>query len=105
MLNKLKKLIVGTLVGIITLSPLSVLLDTKIATAASGRDCDGNAIIRCGALTASELREKVNSNKELEHIFQTIGISTNKLKDFENGVVQKDGDVVVNGGTATTHPR
>lgn len=62
---------------------------------ATGRDCDGNAIIRCGTLSVSELQDKVDSNSQVRSIYHTIGIRESQFGRLKNGVVKKDGTVWV----------
>lgn len=65
------------------------------AFASSGRDCDDNAIIRCGALSVSELKSKIYSNDQLKSYYHTIGIKEQQFDKLKWGSVKKDGTVWV----------
>lgn len=80
--------------------------------AASPRDCDSNAVVYCGAYTKSELLEKLekgdtrNSAAELRRIYysENRGITEASLRSEAtvDGVVTRDGRVVVGGRTVAT---
>jgi len=72
---------------------------------AGGRDCDGNAIIYCGTLTKSELKNKLNngtgkeyqSGSELQSLFGKFGFAMSDVdnKRLKDGKVTKDNKVYV----------
>lgn len=68
------------------------------------RDCDSNAVIRCGALTAAEMRQKYSSQPYVREVFNHFGISRSALtnSNWRQGHVTRDGKVVVNGKTVAT---
>lgn len=63
------------------------------------RDCDNNAIMYCGAYSASEFNKKLKADKhkDLKAIFKHYGVSTSDITkgNYKNGVVKKNGDVYV----------
>jgi uncharacterized repeat protein (TIGR01451 family) len=64
------------------------------------RDCDQFAVIRCGTMSVEEARDKYDQGSK---IFQTMGVSKQSISgDMKNGVVYRDGRVVVNGKTVAT---
>lgn len=74
-------------------------------SAAGGRDCDANAIINCGALTASELKQKYAANKtgDIDNIFSHYGVSSSMVNGTSKmGTVGKDGKVIVDGKVVAT---
>lgn len=65
-------------------------------------DCDNVAIIRCGAFSASGLREKA-SQGDVPRIFNHFGISQGDLNGgFVNGIVWRNGTVTVDGKVVAT---
>lgn len=88
---------------------------TTVKAVDTSRDCDQYAVIKCGTLTASELRAEYTSNNgssangttakqaDIQRVFSALGISSGELKgDFRDGVVYKDGTVKVAGKTVAT---
>lgn len=80
-----------------------------VSNAAAPTDCDNNAIIKCGALSASELKSKYVANKtgDLDNIYHAYGLTD---ADMENagthavmGAVHKDGRVTVGSETVATN--
>ncbi|HSH55574.1 MAG TPA: hypothetical protein VK983_01970 [Candidatus Limnocylindrales bacterium] len=61
------------------------------------RDCDENAVIRCGAMNTAELTKGYNGNASAQVIFNHFGISKADMKtvaaDAVAGSVAKDGTV------------
>lgn len=76
--------------------------------AALPRDCTGNSIINCGAVTAGELAQKYNQNAtgDLPAVYNAYGISGSMIANTGSvakmGEVHKDGRVTVNGETVAT---
>jgi PKD repeat protein len=72
------------------------------------RDCDNNAIINCGATTASELATvyKKNATGDLDNIYHSYGLTDNDLAHAGSlakmGAVHKDGRVTVGSTTVAT---
>lgn len=80
------------------------------ATATSNaRDCDNNAVMKCGALTTKELQIKyMNPNDPSGRlILNAFGISNLDIQEIDKlavlGQVTKNGDVLVNGKTVATN--
>lgn len=74
-------------------------------SAAGGRDCDNNAIIKCGALTTDELRQKYNANEngDVQAIFAHYGVTSAMVGgSMKVGSVTKSGNVIVDGQTVAT---
>jgi pyruvate/2-oxoglutarate dehydrogenase complex dihydrolipoamide acyltransferase (E2) component len=71
----------------------------------SGRDCDDNAIIRCGALSTSELADKYQSSG-MGPVYARFGITGAEVAAMENtavaGTVTKNNTVVVDGKIVAT---
>lgn len=73
---------------------------------ASGpRDCDDNAVIKCGTLTKAELTHVFNygasgphqSAQTLRSLFYRYGLEKSDIPELKNGVVTKSGLVYVSG--------
>jgi hypothetical protein len=71
------------------------------------RDCDSNAVIRCGVNSTSELRQQYNDHSDAKAIFDDFGISSQDVNQMStnavNGMVTKGGRVMVNGKTVATN--
>lgn len=71
--------------------------------ASGGRDCDLNAVIHCGALTTTELANKLNkgtgysnqSSTELKALFAKYGIYASDFNSLKEGRVTRDNKVYV----------
>ena len=59
-MNKVKSIIFGLVVGLVSFAGINYI--TGDAVDAASRECDSNAIIRCGAMTEAELAEKYVTN-------------------------------------------
>lgn len=80
------------------------------------RDCDDNAVIRCGAASTSELLQKYNSQTnntdrddartDVQELYSSFGISTEEMEQIGStavaGIVNRDGNVTVNGRVVAT---
>lgn len=81
------------------------LLTTSVAHAASvnlsgaAKDCDNNAVVYCGASTASELLSKYNASSSVAQIYAHFGITAADVQALGStavaGSVTKSGDVLV----------
>lgn len=76
-------------------------------TVSSSRDCDSNAVIRCGALTVNELQRKYNNQSSVRAIFRNFGINSGDIRAMDStaraGTVTSSGKVIVNGKTVATN--
>jgi len=72
---------------------------------AIARDCDNNAIVRCGAETIGEMQQKINQNEygDLHTILAAYGLNASMLGSAKMGEARKDGTVVVNGEVVATN--
>lgn len=72
---------------------------------AIARDCDDNAIVRCGAESIAEMQQKINQNTpgDLHTILAAYGLNANMLGSAKMGEARKDGTVVVNGEVVATN--
>jgi hypothetical protein len=86
----------GALTLILGLILSSILLITS-ASAANERECDDNAIIRCGALSETELQQKCRENQgDVQAIFREFGIANcNVLSGLVEGHVTGKNEVFV----------
>lgn len=68
----------------------------------SSRDCDKYAIVHCGTMSTSEIKDKYN-NGDNNRVFSAFGIEKSDIEgDIRSGVVYQDGRVVVDGKTVAT---
>lgn len=78
-------------------------------SAASGRDCTSNSVIKCGALTPGELVQHARNNKpaDLQAAYNHFGLSTGEYSRFAStavdGMADMDGNVWVNGQKVMTN--
>jgi hypothetical protein len=93
----------GVLFGL--LSFLLMVVPGLQAQSGGQRDCDSNAVIRCGALTTSEMKRKYNSQSDVRGIFSHMGINRGDManSNWRRGHVASDGKVVVDGKTVATN--
>lgn len=102
----MKQLFIGLAVG---LALTGALFAGGQAAAANPRDCDDNAIIKCGALTASELRQKYTANDtgDVDEVYTRYGISSIMVASSEvkMGEVKRNGSVLVDGKVVATGAR
>jgi hypothetical protein len=72
----------------------------------SGRDCDDNAVLRCGALTTNELQQKYHGTGVIG-IFNRFGIASSDISSSGStavaGQVTRSGNVLVNGQIVATN--
>lgn len=71
------------------------------------RNCDGNAVMYCGAMSTSEVTSKFNASATIRDIYSYFGINGQSIAsmpaDAVAGQVTKSGDVVVNGQVVATN--
>jgi hypothetical protein len=86
--------------SIVAFAAVALVLQMPLQTAqaADTRNCDNNALIFCGAMTKSELVQKMNqpANKS---VFDRLGIHSSEVSSMIPMVVYKDGHVVAGGKT------
>ena len=72
----------------------------------SGRDCDNNAVLNCGAMSTDELYGKYYQSESAQTIFEYFGMSSETVRNMERyavaGKVHRDGRVTVDGDTVAT---
>jgi uncharacterized repeat protein (TIGR01451 family) len=75
------------------------------AIAQDQRDCDNNAIIRCGALTIPELQQKYNQNVgNTQTIFSQFGVSgPNDFNGMVMGSVNTNNEMIFNNKVVATN--
>lgn len=91
------------LAGLLLVVVGAFLFSTNVAKAEGPRDCDGNAVIYCGAYSMGEVRQKANDSAR--RLFGRYGVNIND-NAVTNGRVCRDGKVyvgtrVVAGGAIT----
>jgi hypothetical protein len=99
-MNKLIKF--GAILSTILMA-LGFLFMPTLTTSGSARDCDGNAVIYCGAYSTSELNKKITegtgeanqSGKQLTDLFAKYGYTTNMVGSLKNGRVTNDNKVYI----------
>ncbi|HYH74781.1 MAG TPA: hypothetical protein VD735_02360 [Candidatus Saccharimonadales bacterium] len=119
-LNRIKrassqKMVVGGAFVIAMVAAAGLGFATKqFTSAAVARDCDDNAIMRCGADDVKEFISDAKSNNgntqkvqsDIQGIYNHYGLSTSEYTRFEQtaqvGTVYADGRIVVNGQTVAT---
>ena len=68
----------------------------------SSRDCDKYAIVNCGTMSVSEIKDNY-SKGDNDKVFVAFGISKSEIGgDIRDGIVYQDGRVVVGGKTVAT---
>lgn len=108
-MNKKLYLVVSSiLISVAAFAVVNITNTNSLATNGV-RDCDSNAIIRCGALSQSELLNKFNANAtgDLPQVFARYGISKSDMagatSEVKMGKVYRDGRVEVGGKIVATN--
>lgn len=78
---------IGAFVGIVMVMTFGPILPTHALTINSVRDCDTNAVIRCGALSTRELRKAYERWGSVRHIYSYFRISSGDIRSIDNYVV------------------
>ncbi len=83
------------------------MVGTDSQAMSSYRNCDADAILKCGALSEAELLRKYDQNVgDIRNIYRHYGISRTDIagttSDVRTGTVYQDGRVVVDGETVAT---
>jgi len=92
---------IGAFVGIVVVMTLGPILPANALTISSSRDCDSNAVIPCGALSTTELRNDYNNTSYggVQALYSQFGISSDDMAKIEStaqaGRVYKNGEVRV----------
>lgn len=67
----------------------------------SARECDSNAIIKCGALSTSQVVSKYKASSYAQKVYAYFGITKNDIQNLSTtaraGTVNKNGNVYING--------
>lgn len=98
-----KRILVLSLVVAVVAAGVSTF--TTTSRASGSRDCDDNAVIYCGTLSTTELKNKLDdgtgkqyqSSAELKSLFAHYGIQESQFGKLVDGYVTKDNKVYVDG--------
>jgi hypothetical protein len=109
-LKNKKLLFVSAVVGLVVATGAFFAIRPVDASINDGRNCDTVSILYCGAHSVSEIKSKWNgthkdvkySKADVTKIYAHFGISQSDLTGLVEGVVMKDGRVIVNGKTVAT---
>ncbi|MDB5186026.1 MAG: hypothetical protein JWL85_549 [Candidatus Saccharibacteria bacterium] len=97
-------LTVSLMIAAVIMAPTAFAANVKFNSA---RDCDGNAMLYCGAMNIPELQTKHKSAKNIDQMYAYFGISDADIKALGStavaGKVGKDGKVTVNGKVVATN--
>lgn len=86
--------------GLLLIGIATFFVSTSVAKASGGRDCDNNAVLRCGAYSMQEVRDKVPVNNASASLFNRYGVNIHD-NNVVHGRVCKDNKVYVgNSNTA-----
>lgn len=103
-MKSIKGIIVGSILAIISLVGLFV---WSPVVSAESRECGDNAIIRCGAMSAGELRsEYAKNDRGLKKIYSHYNIDASDISSSGSakiGTIHINGNVVVDGKTVATN--
>src|SRR5688572_5459236 len=91
------------LVSVLLVAVAAVVIPFAAANTEGPRDCDGNAVMTCGAYTKQEAVDKMNA-QGLGGVYADFSISQEELlsADTVDGFVTKNGEIVANGQTIGT---
>lgn len=89
-------MVVGALAGMLVVAVLRQVAPVNALSMNVSRDCSGNAVIKCGVLSTTELKEKY-SQSGVAAIYSYYGISATDIKNIGStavaGVAYKDGTI------------
>jgi hypothetical protein len=92
-------MVVGAMAGVLVVAVLRQVAPVNALTMNVSRDCSGNAVIKCGTLSTTELKEKY-SQPGVAGIYSYFGISATDIKNIGStaaaGVAYKDGTIKLN---------
>lgn len=102
-----KKFYIAAASLVVAVGAFVALNGTGSQAISSFRNCNDDAIIRCGALTQKELLKNYDANTgDVQSIYRHYGITRADIagtaSDIVHGTVYQDGRVVVNGKTVAT---
>lgn len=92
---------IGAFVGIIVVMTFGPILPVNALSLSSPRDCDSNAVVPCGSLSTTELKQDYanKSYKGVAALYSHFGISADDIKNIDDtavaGRVYKNGEVRV----------
>lgn len=103
--TRIKALMAGLIMAVALTVP-SASVSAANVTFSSARDCDTNAIMRCGAMDIDELQRKYNADAKAQSVYGAYGITRATVENMKNttvaGSVTKSGNVEVNGKVVAT---
>ncbi len=102
--RKIQIFILGiTIITALLISPL-VQAQTVVSVQ---RDCDSNAVLRCGAHTTAELKQKYDAQAGAKTIYNHFGITSAEVNEMHttavSGFVTKGGRVLIKDETVATN--
>lgn len=88
------------IIGVASLLFMFTMLTSSLTQAQTAkRDCDDNAVLRCGAYTTAELKQKYDSQAGVKTIFTNFGISSTDVGQMHStavsGFVTRGGRVLI----------
>jgi hypothetical protein len=104
-------MVAGAFIGIILVTSLGIGSNANALDINTGQDCDAWSIIKCGASSSAEVKNKAAASPYIAAAYAHFGISGDELKDLASnavrGTVYKDRDgnseVVVAGRVVATN--
>ncbi len=104
-MNKLRLIIVAAAVAVVGLAGYNIVQGDSVA-AAEVVECGDNSVIRCGTMSADELKTKYAADEaDLQAIYTHYGISASDIANSSSaktGYVSPDGNVTVAGKVVAT---
>jgi hypothetical protein len=98
----------GAFVGIVAVTAQGAMRQSTALSVSSPRDCDTNAVINCGALTTTELRQRYN-NHGVPAIYKYFKITEADINRVSStavaGKVNKNGTVTVGNKIVATNAK
>lgn len=91
----MRKQFISIISGLVLLTVSFLPFFDSAPAVAQARDCDANAIVRCGAYSVAELQQKMTG--DVPAIFGHYGISPSQFGGLSEGIVYRDGRVTVGG--------
>lgn len=98
-------MVIGAVVGVLTVVTLRATVASALSIS-SPRDCDSNAVITCGALSTTEIKQHYG-DKGVAAIYKGVGITAKDIESIGEtavaGTVFKNGSVAINGTVVATN--